>query len=188
MGGGQSKAAPTSHSISCSSGLGDLGVGGLVKRAFFLYLFSAFSLPVSLPLFHHCCPPSLPRSQITGPSSSWPCVEKEHATGSWAFRCFAFAAAAAAATPPLPPPPPHSVSSRGGFSASSLGPREQGRPQAERRGSGQGQCRCLLPIQRALYTGNYVTGLWGSAVSYMQGKLSWCTWVPSQRVQLRGNI
>ena len=141
MGGGQSKAAPTSHSISCSSGLGDLGVGGLVKRAFFIYLFSAFSLPVSLPVFHHCCPPSLPRSQITGPSSSWPCVEKEHATGSWAFRCFAFAAAAAAAaaaTPPLPPPPPHSVSSRGGFSASSLGPREQGRPPGREEGQRAG--------------------------------------------------
>lgn len=49
--GGQSKAALSSHSSPRSSGLGDLGVGGLVKRAFFICLFSAFLLPVSLPRF-----------------------------------------------------------------------------------------------------------------------------------------
>ena len=50
-GGGQSKAAPSSRSISCSSGLGDLGAGTLVRQALFIYFFSIFPLWC----FDRCC-------------------------------------------------------------------------------------------------------------------------------------
>lgn len=76
MGEGGAKLLGPALSFLIQRGLGDLGVGGLVKHAFFLSLFPAFSLPGSHPRFHHCAArgPSLLRSQTLGPCSSGPCA------------------------------------------------------------------------------------------------------------------
>lgn len=55
----------------------------------------------------------------------------------------------------------------------------------EAEGRGSGQCRCLLSVQRAIYTRNQVAGLWGATAP---GKLAWCMWAQSQSMQFRGNV
>lgn len=159
MGEGQSKAALSSHSISCSSGLRDLGVGGLLS--FFLLCLSS---PTFTPLLRAGAP-FPPHSQTTGPSGP---AERAPVTGS----CSLLGA-------------PHFARGPGDFSAS-FQPRTQGALKTQESGrKGGDQRRCLLPAQRAIYTRNRVAGLWGSAAPR---KLSWFMWAHSQSMPFRGNV
>lgn len=132
--------APSSRSISPSSGLGDLGAGSLVRQALFIYFFSIFPLWC----FNCCCRQGRP-SHPTGR----PQVPAALGGGSMCNWRLVFSRLLLFILPQGP----------GGFSYSSGQPGSGGAGKTQGAGrKASDQHRCLLPLQRTVFTSNPVCG------------------------------
>lgn len=119
--------APSSHSISCSSGLGDLGAGSLVRQALFIYFFSIFPLCRQGRPSHPTARPQVPAALGGGSLCNW---------------CLVFSRLLLFILPQGP----------GGFSHSSGQPGSGGAGKTQGAGrKASDQHRCLLPLQRTIF-------------------------------------